>query len=196
MHPYASMQECGGACTVKCTGIQVLMCNAADAYQSQGREDNGSPKLYLLMAKDGKRFKIGVPRDPVQRSAQLEAECDLARSRAWECTKHDARRVEKVLHTLLDDYRSKVSGNGGSEWFTVNGLPDAIQFIENYEERLGLQSTTVSRVEGTRGRPNTTGRDYYRERVASAEKRRRWLMEASGIDPMNSPEWRKRYPYI
>lgn len=88
--------------------------------------------VYLLQDRTEPLFKIGVARRVEARTRLLPDDIDLSRSaQAWFPSRHQAFKVESVLHALLaaNRVRRPHRGDGYSEWFHVAEKPRALELL-------------------------------------------------------------------
>lgn len=89
--------------------------------------------LYFLVSTDAKRFKIGIAVDTFRRSTQLTEEINLAESYYVKFSSgREALTAEKSLHFIFHKYkiRNLPSGDGYTEWFSIEILNDAIRILK------------------------------------------------------------------
>lgn len=84
------------------------------------------PKLYLLMAANRQRFKIGVSLDPARRWKSLGEAFIERESTVYSLP--DAYGAEAILHSTFAQFRVTIEQtcvNGSSEWYSTECLQSA-----------------------------------------------------------------------
>ena len=98
----------------ECFGIGSLVDQDPESYRYVPAllpEHNGD-HLYLALAREVGRVKIGRSKDPEARVAKLSGGCPVDITLAAVCRLHG--RVEKTVHRLFEDLRVR------GEWFRLN----------------------------------------------------------------------------
>lgn len=92
-------------------------------------------EVYLLVKKDNQKFKIGVSRNIHRRLPQVSNihEVDFGNSyRIKVKNDRDAYRIEDLLHYIFSQNNAVGDkADGKSEWFTLDCLPTALDFVEH-----------------------------------------------------------------
>jgi hypothetical protein len=101
--------------------------------------EQSSARLYFLRDRDQPFFKIGISKDIIQRVRQLRERIDLSASFYVDCSKRP-RSVEQAIHLMFSEMRiaSKPSGDGCTEWFSVDCLESVRQFVASHKTLLGV----------------------------------------------------------
>jgi hypothetical protein len=98
-----------------------------------------SKNLYLLVNEDESAVKVGVSVNPRSRGASLPVPINFGRSLEVEFLDGSALSVERMLHYLFRDRKHPMPhGDGCTEWFRIEALPEIVRFLEDEGKRLGV----------------------------------------------------------
>ncbi|WP_175047744.1 GIY-YIG nuclease family protein [Burkholderia lata] len=138
--------------------------------------------LYMLTHADGSVFKIGVANDIFARAAVFPQAVDYAKSCAARGTRAACYRAEGVLHRLLHRFRRRLDGDGGTEWFSIDGYDRARVLFDALRDDIGIGSLEAIPA------PNAmvVQSDYFllsrEERACRRKERRRERNEAQYLE--------------
>lgn len=105
------------------------------------QKENPRAYLYLLAHAKERVFKIGHATDPSKRTKALRDAKDYARSKMFSCRdKATAERLERMLHSLVTEYRRprKHGGTGATEWFSEDARAKVMAYLAVAREFHGL----------------------------------------------------------
>ena len=130
-----------------------------------------SKNLYLLVNLEESAVKVGVSVNPRNRSAALPVPINFGRSLEVELLDGSAARsVERMLHYLFRDRKRPMPyGDGHTEWFQIEALPEMVRFLEDQTERLG-----VAKVRPLSPRPPQTQQPFSANRSRLELFARQW----------------------
>ncbi len=104
-------------------------------------ETCASQKLYFLRHREEPLFKIGISINPVTRALALPEGIDLSASFYVECRKRP-RSVEQAIHLMFSEMSVRLSGDGCTEWFSMDCFDDVCEFVTAHKARLGISDLT------------------------------------------------------
>lgn len=98
-------------------------------------KNNDYSFIYLLLSKDGNKYKIGKANDVTSRYAVLKkywGEFDVVNSLQIKCVKTEVYHLEKLLHFIFKDYHLQynLSKEGYTEWFSAKSFKQAKNLIK------------------------------------------------------------------
>lgn len=90
--------------------------------------------VYMLVAQDHKKFKIGKADDIHKRIQTLQNtwnQFDLNKSLQIKCKKNDVYKIEKTLHFIFENWNIDIQEkqDGYTEWFDINCFEEAKNMI-------------------------------------------------------------------
>jgi len=115
--------------------------------------------LYILVSQDGGLCKIGISIDPLQRSILLNQSFHYEKSIMVDFPFKTAISTEKFLHSLLSKFSVTMEKmDGYTEWFKIDAMKLAIDFVDMYRKPLKAGEWTMFDVSKINVRPNKTAR--------------------------------------
>lgn len=91
-------------------------------------------KLYILQCRKTFAIKIGISNDPIARMRNLQTGYPFDLSLLGVFGGCDARTIERHLHQALSRWQLR------GEWFEGAALPQALQLLDRYRDRMLLDS--------------------------------------------------------
>jgi hypothetical protein len=130
--------------------------------------------LYLLAELGGEAFKIGIAYDTYRRATALPVKIAFSCSYEVPVPEGDARAVEKLLHYLFRDCRvPKGAGDGRTEWFSLNALPQVLAFLAQHRSSLGIGEPQALRAPSVKP-PRKSAREPRTTTQAEMDGSRAW----------------------